>query len=101
MSVKVNINWNKALPLLAIAIAGLIVLGTIIALIAGKRPGIAYRKSDPHSAEQIKGAAQEQMQFKEFGTLRTRLLPEEVKSSLPSIEEIEAELTVPPKNGNK
>ncbi|MBO7122105.1 MAG: hypothetical protein J6V90_02340 [Treponema sp.] len=77
MSVKIKVDWNKLLPLLAASIAALILLVTIIALIAGKRPGIAYRKSDPHSAEQIKGASQEQMQFKEFGTLRTRLLPDE------------------------
>lgn len=77
MNVKVKIDWDKALPLIVIGIAGLIFLGTIIALIAGKRPGLAYRKSDPVNAEQIKGSGPEQMQFKEFGTLRTRLLPEE------------------------
>lgn len=76
MSVKIKVDLNKLLPILAASIAALILLGTIIALIAGKRPGIAYRKSDPRSAEQIKGA-QKQMQFKEFGTLRTRLLPNE------------------------
>ncbi|MBO4547079.1 MAG: hypothetical protein J5700_05830 [Treponema sp.] len=77
MSLKIKVDWNKLLPLLAAGVAALIVLGTIIALIAGKRPGIAYRKSDPSGAEQIKGAGQEQMQFKEFGTLRTRLLANE------------------------
>ena len=77
MNVKVKVDWNKALPLAAAAIAALIVLGTIAALIAGKRPGLAYRKSDPASAAQIKGAGQNQTQFKEFGTLRTRLLPQE------------------------
>ncbi|MBR5965876.1 MAG: hypothetical protein IK015_07165 [Treponema sp.] len=77
MSLKIKVDWNKLLPLLAAGVAALIVLGTIIALIAGKRPGIAYRKSDPRGAEQIKGAGQEQMQFKEFGTLRTRLLANE------------------------
>lgn len=77
MNVKVKIDWNKALPLIAAGIAALIVLGTIAALIAGKRPGIAYRKSDPANAEQIKGASPEQTQFKEFGSLRIRLLPKE------------------------
>lgn len=77
MNAKVKIDWNKLLPLIAVGIAGLIILGTIAALIAGKRPGIAYRKSDPSSAERIKGSGPERMQFKEFGTLRTRLLPEE------------------------
>lgn len=76
MKVQVKVDWNKALPLAAAAIAALIVLGTIAALIAGKRPGMAYRKSDPASAAQIK-SGQKQMQFKEFGTLRTRLLPQE------------------------
>lgn len=76
MKVQVKVDWNKALPLAAAAIAALIVLGTIAALIAGKRPGLAYRKSDSASAAQIK-SGQKQMQFKEFGTLRTRLLPQE------------------------
>ncbi len=77
MSPKVKIDLNKILPLVAAGIAAAIILGTIIAFASGKRPGVAYRRSDPQSAQEIKGNAGEQTQFKEFGTLRARLLPNE------------------------
>lgn len=77
MSAKFKFDINKALPITAIAIAAVIALGTVAALIAGKRPGLAYRKSDPRDVEQIKGVLAEQKQFKEFGSLRIRLLPNE------------------------
>ena len=76
MSQKAKINLDKLLPLVAAGIAAAIILGTIAAFAAGKRPGVAYRRSDPQNAEEIKNGA-EQTQFKEFGTLRARLLPNE------------------------
>ena len=51
-------------------------LGTAAAFIAGKRPGGAYRKSDPKSVLEISGESGAQSEFKEFGTLRIRLMPE-------------------------
>ncbi len=72
-----KIDANKILCITAASIAALIVLGSAIAFAAGKRPGIAYRRSDPNEAVQIQGGARRQTQFKEFGTLRTRLLPNE------------------------
>lgn len=77
MSQKVKLNWDKVLLLATILLAALIILGTIAAFIAGKRPGMAYRKSDPQTVEELKGPQKKQKQFKEFGTLRSRLLSEE------------------------
>ena len=77
MNERFKAAFDKALPIFAVALAAVILLGTIAAFAAGKRPGVAYRKSDPQSAAQIKGAGLERTQFKEFGTLRARLLPNE------------------------
>ena len=56
---------------------GIILLGTIAALIAGKRPGMDYRRADPSNVSQAGIAAAGLKEFKEFGTLRIRLLPDE------------------------
>ncbi len=77
MKSKIQIDFEKILPLVALALAAIIVLGTAAAFLAGKRPGTAYRKSDPQSVAEINGGAADKKQFKEFGTLRVRLLPDE------------------------
>lgn len=71
------IDINKALKLAAAALAAAIVLGTIAALAAGKRPGADWRKSDPQSLSQLDGGQNAQSEFKEFETFRIRLLPDE------------------------
>ena len=72
-----NIDMNKILPITAAALVAVILLGTVAAMIAGKRPGQAYRRSDPTSVSQAGEAAANLKEFKEFGTLRIRLLPDE------------------------
>ena len=81
MKSKIQIDFEKILPLAALALAAVIVLGTAAAFLAGKRPGTAYRKSDPQSVAEIKGFSSEQKEFKEFGTFRCRLLPEKGSKS--------------------
>ena len=77
MNGRLKIDANKALLIAAASLASLIILGTIAALAAGKRPGADYRRGDPAAVSEIKGAAAGQKEFKEFGTLRIRLLPDE------------------------
>ena len=72
-----TIDINKILPIAAVALAGIIFLGTVAAIIAGKRPGKDFRRGDPSGVSDIRGGAQGQKEFKEFGTLRIRLLPDE------------------------
>ena len=80
MNSRFNFDLNKALPAAAALLAAVIVLGTAAALIAGKRPGQAFRKSDPQGVSQLKGKEAAQSEFKEFGTIRIRLLPSEDSS---------------------
>lgn len=77
MRERIKIDINTAILLAAITLALAIVAGTIAALLAGKRPGADYRRLDPAGIEDVKGAAKGQKEFKEFGTLRIRLLPNE------------------------
>ncbi len=82
MNSRFKFDLNKALPAAAVILAAIILLGTVAALLAGKRPGKDFRKSDPASAAQIGGGSQtgKQSEFKEFGTLRVRLAPEQGSS---------------------
>ena len=80
MNGRDGIDTNKALLLAAAALAAAIFIGTIAALICGKRPGAEWRKSDPQSVSQLKDGGQGQSEFKEFGTLRIRLLPDDDSS---------------------
>lgn len=74
---KLNIELNKLLLLIAAGIGALIILGTVIALITGKRPGMNMRHNDPSSIEEIKGANPNLKAFKEFGMLRTITMVDE------------------------
>ncbi len=65
-----NIPLEKILSGALIGIAAIIAAGTIIAFASGKTPGKNYRRADPESVEQIKGADEDIASFKEFGTLR-------------------------------
>lgn len=74
---KTRIKTNAILTAIIIALCALIFISSIVALIAGKRPGMNLRRSDPASVEQIKGAGDNLNEFKEFGTLRINTMPNE------------------------
>ncbi len=77
MSKKYFIDTNKLLSLIAAGLCIVIFLVTIVAVIAGKKPGASYRRADPKSVEEIKNGGTILKEFKEFGTLRIRTLPPE------------------------
>ncbi len=74
---KSRIETNTILTAIVIALCALIFISSIAAFIAGKRPGMNLRRSDPSSVEQIKGADENLNAFKEFGTLRIITMPNE------------------------
>lgn len=74
---KSRIETNTILTAIVIALCALIFISSVIAIIAGKRPGMNLRRSDPASVEQIKGADDNLSAFKEFTTLRIITMPNE------------------------
>lgn len=74
---KSRIETNTILTAIVVALCALIFISSVIAIIAGKRPGMNLRRSDPASLEQIKGADDNLSAFKEFTTLRIITMPNE------------------------
>lgn len=74
---KTRIETNTILVAIIIVLGALIFISSIVVLIAGKRPGMNLRRSDPAGVEQIKGAGENLNEFKEFGTLRISTMPNE------------------------
>ncbi|MDE7290643.1 MAG: hypothetical protein K2N58_01210 [Treponemataceae bacterium] len=74
---KTRIETNAILMAIIIALCALIFISSIVAFIAGKRPGMNLRRNDPKGVEQIKGASDALNEFKEFGTLRITTMPNE------------------------
>lgn len=74
---KSRIETNTILTAIVVALCALIFISSVIAIIAGKRPGMNLRRSDPASVEQIKGADDNLSAFKEFTTLRIITMPNE------------------------
>lgn len=74
---KSRIETNTILTAIVVALCALIFISSVIAIIAGKRPGMNLWRSDPASVEQIKGADDNLSAFKEFTTLRIITMPNE------------------------
>ena len=78
MKKKIHLNTERLLVIIAAAIALIIALVTLVSLAAGKRPGTGYRKKDP-SGISVTGGSESISEFREFGTLRIRTLPDSEK----------------------